>query len=128
MSRIDDGLACNPFGWRLARGHGDASVGADQGLILAEATELAHGYRHLTIVHGDPHTVAESRALDLFYETLRVLAAELVWVRVRGDAEFVTVTTRGETATEQLRVFETAAALADPGSWSIAWSAVPVRR
>lgn len=128
MARIDDGLAHNLYGWRLARSAEVPAVSPDVDVVVVEAAEVAHGYRHLTIVHGDPRTVAESRALDRFYETLRALAAELGWVRVRGDAEFVTVTTRGETATDQLRVFEIAAALADPGSWSIAWSAVPVRR
>lgn len=128
MSRIDDGLAHNPYTWRLLADRDGAPADGDEELIVAEAAELAHGYRHLTITHGDPTTVTESRALDAFYETVHALAAELSWVRVRGDAEFVTITTRGPNAPVALAVFEAAAGLADPGWWSIGWSAVPVRR
>ncbi len=96
-----------------------------QGFLIAEAIELAHGRRHLTIVHGDPVDVVASRQLSEFYEELRRLAAGCEWVRVRGNAEHVTVTVGGAAADEQIALFEAAAAFANPGDWTIVASAVP---
>jgi hypothetical protein len=93
--------------------------------LLREAIELAHGRRHVTIVHGDPPDVATSRHLSAFYEELRRLAAECEWVRVRGNAEYVTVTVGGAFAEEHIALFEAAAAFANPGDWAIVASAVP---
>jgi hypothetical protein len=95
------------------------------GTLLREAAELAHGRRHLTIVHDDPVEVAASRQLSEFYEELRLLAAGCEWVRVRGNAEYVTVTVGGALADEQIALFEAAAAFANPGDWAIVASAVP---
>lgn len=96
-----------------------------QGFLIAEAIELAHGRRHLSIVHGDPVDVVASRRLSEFYEELRRLAAGCEWVRVRGNAEYVTVTVGGAGADERIALFEAAAAFADPGHWTIVASAVP---
>jgi hypothetical protein len=93
--------------------------------VVIEAEELAHGRRHLTVVHGDPTEVAASRQLSDFYEELRRLAAGCEWVRVRGNAEYVTVTVGGAFAEEQIALFEAAAAFADPGDWTIVASALP---
>jgi hypothetical protein len=94
-------------------------------MLALEATELAHGRRHLTIVHGDPNAVATSRSLSEFYEELRRLAAGCEWIRVRGNAEYVTVTVGGAGADERIALFEAAAAFANPGDWTIVASAVP---
>jgi hypothetical protein len=94
-------------------------------LVVAEAFELALGRRHLTVVHRDPVEVAASRQLSEFYEELRRLAAGCEWVRVRGNAEYVTVTVGGAFAEEQIALFEAAAAFANPGDWTIVASAVP---
>ncbi len=112
--------------WRLPS-TGSVSVHADDRLrlLLREALELAHGRRHLTIVHGDPVDVVASRRLSEFYEELRRLAAGCEWVRVRGNAEYVTVTVGGAVADEQIALFEAAAAFANPGDWTIVASAVP---
>jgi hypothetical protein len=96
-----------------------------QGFLIAEAIEVAHGRRHLTVVHGDPTEVAASRQLSEFYEELRRLAGGCEWVRVRGSAEYVTVTVGGALAEEQIALFEAAAAFANPGDWTIVASAVP---
>jgi hypothetical protein len=93
--------------------------------LLREAVELAHGRRHLTIVHGDPRDVAASRQLSEFYEQLRRLAAGCEWARVRGNAEYVTVTVGGAVADERIALFEAAAAFANPGDWRIVATAVP---
>ena len=130
MDRIDDGRAWNPFARRQREFAcplpGDRRDGLACELLVAEAEELAHRCRHLTIVHGDPMDVDGARHLASFYETLRRLAVGLAWVRVRGDATFVTITTRGERAIEDLVMFEAAAAMANPGGWTITASALPV--
>jgi hypothetical protein len=123
--RIDDVNEIDPFGARsraVVRGR-SAEVGHD--LLIREAVELAHGRRHLTIVHGDPRNVAASRQLSAFYGELRRLAAGCGWVRVRGNDEYVTVTVGGAVADEQIALFEAAAAFANPGDWTIVASAVP---
>lgn len=128
--RIDGHMAPNPFAipsygrplgekGRLIRGP------IDDRLLLLEAAESAHGRRHLTVVHGDPGDVAASRQLSEFYEELRRLAGGCEWVRVRGNAEYVTITVGGPFAEEQIALFEVAAAFADPGDWTIVASAVP---
>ena len=126
--RIDDQSEADPFGaqngaCRGPRLQGSTAVNLD--LLLREAIELAHGRRHLTIVHGDPHDVPASRNLSEFYEELRSLAIGCEWVRVRGNAEYVTVTVGGAVADEQIALFEAAAAFANPGDWTIVASAVP---
>ncbi len=123
--RIDDWNEADPFGARCgAVGRARCAVsGCD--LLIREAVELAHGRRHVTIVHGDPQDIAASRHLSEFYEQLRRLAAGCEWVRVRGNAEYVTVTVGGAVADEQIALFEAAAAFADPGDWTIVASAVP---
>lgn len=126
--RIDDQSEADPFGARrlalLQLGdHSASEISVDW--LLREATELAHGRRHLTIVHGDPVDVVASRELSEFYEQLRRLAAGCEWVRVRGTAEYVTVTVGGAFAEEQIALFEAAAAFANPGEWTIVATAVP---
>jgi hypothetical protein len=127
--RIDDQREADPFRpQRVAStGRFGESAVAESGrhVLLREALELAHGRRHLTIVHGDPIEVPASRQLSEFYEELRRLAAGCEWVRVRGNAEYVTVTVGGVGADEQIALFEAAAAFADPGDWTIVASAVP---
>jgi hypothetical protein len=127
--RIDDLNEIDPFAVQRA---GCAPLRGERGgkevnfeMLLAEAAELAHGRRHLTIVHGDPTAVGASRELSDFYEELRRLVAGCEWVRVRGDAEYVTVTVGGSFAEEQIALFEAAAAFANPGDWTIVASAVP---
>ena len=124
--RIDDAQHFNPFESVRSR-HPEKRAGtrgAERALI-AEATEVAHGRRHITVVHGDPNEVAASRQISEFYEELRRLAAGCEWVRVRGNAEYVTATVGGAVADEQIALFEAAAAFANPGDWTIVASAVP---
>lgn len=124
--RIDDQSEADPFGAHRAvflQSCGESSD-ISSPLLLSEAIELAHGRRHLTVVHGDPNEVAGSRQLSEFYEELRRLAAGCEWVRVRGNAEYVTVTVGGAFADEQIALFEVAAAFANPGDWTIVASAV----
>ena len=127
--RIDDQREADPFRPHRAASSGRfgerAAVESGLHVLLREALELAHGRRHLTIVHGDPVDVVASRRLSEFYEELRRLAAGCEWVRVRGTAEYVTVTVGGAGADEQIALFEAAAAFANRGDWTIVASAVP---
>ncbi len=120
MTRLDNDAGANPF-WTV---HRPLEL-ADPRHLVCEATELAHGRRHLTILHRDPKDLATSRHLSEFYEELRRLSAGCEWVRVRGNAEYVTVTVGGAFAEEQIALFEAAAAFANPGDWTIVASAVP---
>jgi hypothetical protein len=130
MPRLDDPTIYNPYCWRLAE-LTDRTPDDDRRrrlldeLVVWEATELAHGYRHVTIVHGDPNDLAPSRRLSAFYNTLRLLTGRLDWVRVRGSADYVTVTVRGPHADERIAELAAAAAQADPGGWEITPTAFP---
>lgn len=129
--RIDDLDEADPFGelrGTLSKPFarpGGAVVSSE--LLVNEAIEPAQGRRHLTILHSDPGDVATSRLLSAFYEELRRLADGCEWVRVRGNAEYVTVTVGGAVADEQIALIEAAAAFA-PGSPRnprlIAWRAM----
>ncbi len=123
--RIDDLDEADPFGAHCVAGGTGHCVETGCGALIGEAVELAHGRRHLTILHGDPSDVATSRHLSAFYEELRRLAAGCEWVRVRGNAEYVTVTVGGAVADEQIALIEAAAAFANPGDWTIVASALP---
>lgn len=130
MARIDDATIYNPFGWRLADLDDPSTTPQRrreliEDLLLSEAEEIAHGHRHLTIVHGCPDDLTESCHLDTFYEALRSLAAEAGWVRVRGTVNYVTVTVRGVDADQRIDTFMTAAHAANPGAWVITLSAYP---
>lgn len=130
MARIDDPVVYNPFGWRLAdladpRLTGEHRERLLEELLVWEAEEAAHGYRHLTVSHGDPPDLEASRHLSGFYETLRGLAAGCEWVRVRGDIEYVTITVRGADADGRIEQFAQAARSADPGCWRVVMSACP---
>ena len=110
----------NPFGWRLAEIADpctDDLRRADlvESLIIVEAEELALGRRHLTIVHGRPATVADSEALDEFYDAVLEIAGAAEWSRVRGTEDHVTVTVAGPLADELLLDVAEIAHRANPG-------------
>ena len=130
MSRIDDPTLYNPFGWRLAD-LDDPSLAESrrrelsEELLVWEATEVAHGYRHLTVVHGPADNVADSRDLDAFYDTIRVVTGRAGWARVRGTDGFVTVTVQGSDAEATIDQLRTAASAASRGRWEITPAAYP---
>lgn len=127
MERLQSSESHDSFGWRIAACLRSTAceLEAWSELGVLEAEELVHGRRHVTIVHGDPAEIAASRHLSGFYEELRRLSAGCEWVRVRGNAEYVTVTVGGAVADEQIALFEAAAAFANPGDWTIVATAVP---
>ena len=129
MSRIDDPTLYSPFGWRLA--DLDDPFLADERrrelgeeLLVWEATEVAHGYRHLTVVHGPALTMAESDDLDAFYDTIR-FEVGTGWARVRGTDGFVTVTVRGPAADATIDHLSIVAHAASRGRWEITPTAYP---
>jgi hypothetical protein len=130
MARIDDATIYNPYGWRLAD-LDDPTTSPERrrelldDLVVWEAEELAHGFRHVTIVHGDPDDLDASRHLSEFYDTIRVLAEDTGWVRVRGSLEYVTLTVGGVDADDRLEAFAAAARSADRGEWEITAAAYP---
>ena len=130
MSRIDDPTLYNPYGWRLAEledpvTNPERRRELTEDLTVWEAEEVAHGRRHLTIVHGDPRELDASRHLSGFYDILRTLASEADWVRVRGSVRYVTITVAGAAADKRLAEFAAAALDANPGDWEITPSAYP---
>lgn len=128
--RFDDPSIYNPFGWRLAELAASDRNGEQRGrlvedMVVWEATEAAHGYRHVTIVHGDPDDPASSRRLSAFYDALRDMTRPLAWVRVRGTADYVTVTVGGPDADQSIAEVLAIASGADPGGWEITPTAFP---
>lgn len=128
--RIDDPTTYNPFGWRLAE---IADVDTDDArrrelaasLVICEAEELVLGRRHVTIVHGDPDLLSDSRHVTDFYDTVAGLASAAEWGRVRGAVHYVTVTFGGPDAERMISLVATAADRANPGWWTITESAYP---
>jgi hypothetical protein len=130
MCRIDDPSIYNPFGWRIGE-LAERMTGPDRRRELVEeletweAEELAHGYRHLTVEHGDPSELETSRLLSALYDRLRVFAARARWARVRGTVDYVTVTVQGTVADEAVRALTAIAEELNPGDWTIAPTALP---
>jgi|GEM_PF-2879608 hypothetical protein len=130
MSRIDDPTLYNPFGWRLAD-LGDPFLAERrrreliEELLVWEATEVAHGYRHLTVVHGSADNIVESRDLDAFYDAIRVATGRAGWARVRGTNRFVTVTVRGTDADSTVDELTAIARTASRGRWLVSPTAYP---
>lgn len=114
----------NPFGWRLAEiadPRTDECRKRDliESLIIGEAEELALGRRHLTIVHGRPDTLADSHALDDFYDAIFEIAGAAEWSRVRGTEGHFTVTVAGPNADELLLDVAEITHRANPGGWQV---------
>lgn len=130
MRRFDEPTVHNPYGDRLAalddpRTDADRCRQVVEELVVWEAEETAHGFRHVTIVHGDPVDVVSSRRLSAFYDTLHTLTAGAVWVRVRGTAEYLTVTVRGADADDRVAQIAARARGVDPG-WEVSPTAFPL--
>lgn len=128
--RIDDSTTYNPFGWRVAE-IADAATDDTrrrelaESLVVCEAEELVLGWRHVTIVHGDPDHLADSRHLTEFYDTVAGLASAADWTRVRGTSDYVTVTFAGSNAERMISLVATAAERANPGWWKVTESPYP---
>jgi hypothetical protein len=131
VDRIDDPSTYNPFGWRVGE---LAEPGTSterrrqlvEELMAWEAEELAHGYRHLTVEHGDPSVLEVSWLVSTLYDRLSVFAARTPWVRVRGTVHYVTVTVHGQMAEEAVSALTAIASELNPGDWTITESAYPV--
>jgi len=127
---IDDPAVYNPFGWRLAE-IVDAATDETrrqelaESLVICEAEELALGRRHLTVLHGDPATLADSCHLTEFYDTIRGIASAAEWTRARGTADYVTVTIGGPDAERLISLAAAAAERANPGWWRVTESPYP---
>lgn len=130
MARIDDITVYNPFGWRIAA-LADPRCGSARRRELAEelraweVEELAHGYRHLTIEHGDPDQFGASRLLTTLYERVRVRATLADGARVRGTVGYVTVTVHGPAADDVIGDLTAVAEELNPGNWTITPTACP---
>ena len=128
--RIDDPAVYNPFGWRLAE---IADAATDDGrrrelaesLVICEAEELVLGLRHVTIIHGDPDLLADSRHVTEFYDTVEGLAAAAEWARVRGAIDYATITFGGPDAERMISLVAVAADRANPGWWKVTESPYP---
>lgn len=123
----------NPYTWRLEemtrlgvtpaeREHRQELEGD---LLLAEAREAADGVRHLSIVHGDPPTLAESRHLDEFIVRLKQATAGAQWRRLRGGADHLIVAVCGPDADQMIESVEALAGAMNPGHWRVTPSARP---
>lgn len=128
--RIDDPSTYNPFGWRLAEIADATTENARrrelaESLVICEAEELVLGRRHVTIVHGDPDFLADSRHVTEFYGTVEGLALAAGWARVRGASDYVTVTFGGPDAERMISLVATAADRANPGWWNVIERAYP---
>lgn len=123
MVRIDDPRIHNPFGWRLADLDDPATSETRRcqlrdELLVCEAIEIAHGYRHLTVVHGPGDTIDECRSLDDFYDQINAVVSD-GWARVRGTVDYVTITVHGPNADDTLARLSTMAETAGRATWLI---------
>lgn len=124
----------NPFSWRLRE---LASLGSHpagfarrlqliEELVVAEATEVAQGVRHVSIVHGAPESPRQAAQIDTFVAQVDAVIAQAGWSRWRGDYDHVIVAVGGDDAEERFGYVMAVAELSNPGHWRITPSARPV--
>lgn len=114
----------DPFGWRL-----DELTNPDlnplrrnellEGLLTAEAEELAIGRAHLTIVHGEPTDIAEAEELNDFYDSVEQLVEKAEWSRLAGGSDYLTVTLAGPGHIDWLACVSDDARRRSDGRWQI---------
>lgn len=114
----------DPFGWRLdelADPHINPLRRDEllEGLLLAEAEELAVGRRHLTIIHGEPTDIAEAEALNGFYDTVGEIVATAEWSRLTGGTSHLTVTVAGSSRDDDVGLVVDAARTIGAAGWRI---------
>ena len=97
----------------------------DAELVVAEAEELAHGRRHLTIEHGPVDDVLDCDRLDALTDAIDTLTAVVPVRRIARTAEHLTVTVAGPDAPLVVAAIAEQAAFLNPGHWHLTPSARP---
>lgn len=100
----------DPYTWRVA----ELSLPIDpdrrarllDGLLVAEAEELAHGRRHLTLIHGLPDDAEAGEVLDDFYDAVLDIADAAEWSRVQRMPEWLTIAVAGAWRDDVLTAIE----------------------
>jgi hypothetical protein len=107
----------DPYTWRIA----ELAMPVDaqrrarllDGLLIAEAEELAHGRRHLTVVHGLPESTEAAEVLDDFYDAILDIADAADWSRVQRTPQWLTIAVAGAWRDDVLTAIEVLATEAD---------------
>lgn len=138
-------LHYDPYTWRLAeldtlhqhptRERGAAQTRRDElaaELVIAEAEELTHGRRHLTIEHAPTNgargdDVLDRDRLDHLADVIDVLTATLPARRITRTDRHLTVTVTGRDATLAIAAIAEQVARLNPGHWHLTPSARPTR-
>lgn len=114
----------DPFGWRLEE-LADPDLNPLrrtellEGLLIAEAEELAMGRAHLTIVHGEPTDIAEAEDLNDFYDTVAQIVEDAGWSRLSGGCTYLTVAIAGECRTDWLARVSDITRQRSAGRWTV---------
>lgn len=124
----------NPYSWRLREvaGLGPHPVHVARRrqllgeLIWAEASELARGIRHVSVVHGVPAGRREADRLDRFLDGVDATLAGVAWSRRCGEDDHLIVAVGGPDADDRVGRLVTLAARYDPGHWVVTESPRPV--
>jgi hypothetical protein len=133
VRRSAEDMCWNPYSWRIEESarlgtspsDQERRVALDGELLLAEAREVADGVRHLSIAHGHPRSLDESRHLHELVIGLKQVAQRAPWFRLRGGPDHVIVAVAGPRADDLLDELAALVAAADPGGWRVTTSARP---
>jgi hypothetical protein len=89
-------------------------------LLILEAEEIAHGCRHLTIVHGESTHPAEDERLENLHESLRdLLAISALAVRFGGLHDHMAITVEGDNADHWIGLAIDLVNRVNPGHWHL---------
>lgn len=93
--------------------------------LVTEAYALAHGVRHLSIVHGQPENDDEMSRLESVANRAWAFTGETRTTSVRGGNDYLTITVEGDAAAAAVDELQTFAETMNPGWWRITQSAQP---
>jgi len=122
----------DPFTWRLAEiaalrrdgGHDARIAQLTDELLVAEASEVSRGLRHVSITHGEPTTAMAAEQVETFVSNVNRMVPVGWWTR-RGDADHLIITVGGDGAEETVRQLAGVAELCNPGHWHVSRGARP---
>jgi hypothetical protein len=93
--------------------------------LVTEAQALAHGVRHLSLVHGQPETDDQMSRLQSVADRAWAIAGDARTTSLRGGNDYLTITVDGDGAAAAVDELQAFAETINPGWWRITQSAQP---
>lgn len=87
--------------------------------LLAEAEDLTHGVRYLSVATGDPETDDELARINALTAAAWTPAPDAATTSIRGGNDYLTIRVEGPAADSFVEDLATIAHRLDPGFWRV---------